>query len=262
LAAQAGISYSLINPHVYIESNIVAFLNLLEGVRGSPVKHLVFASSSSIYGLNERMPYRPQDNVDHPISLYAASKKADELMAHAYAYLYGIPVTGLRFFTAYGPWDRPDMAVFRFCRAIFEGEAIKLFNYGKMSRDFTYVDDIVDGILRVLLKAPAPNRQWTGLEPDPASSPAGYRIYNIGAGRPLELQKLVGLIEKSLGKKAAVEFEPLRKFDMESTCADISDFKRDTGYQPQVMAEEGVPRMVEWFLDYYGKGRPWPKVKG
>ncbi|GAB4489448.1 MAG: NAD-dependent epimerase [Thermodesulfovibrionales bacterium] len=251
LAAQAGVRYSLVNPYSYIDSNISGFLNILEGCRHSGVRHLVFASSSSVYGANTRMPFSVHDNVDHPVSLYAATKKANELMAHTYASLYKIPCTGLRFFTVYGPWGRPDMALFLFTQAILEGRPIDVFNYGKMQRDFTYIDDIVEGVTRVMGRPPEPDPRWTGAQPDPSSSYAPYRIYNIGNNNPVELMKFIEVLEDCLGKKAEKNLLPIQAGDVPATYADIADLTRDAGFTPSTPIEDGIKRFVEWYRDYY-----------
>lgn len=252
LAAQAGVRYSLENPQAYIDSNLVGFANILEGCRQHPVRHLVFASSSSVYGANTRMPFSVHQNVDHPLSLYAATKKANELMAHSYAHLYNIPCTGLRFFTVYGPWGRPDMALFLFTRAILEGRPIDVFNHGKMRRDFTYIDDIVEGMLRVLDRVPQPDPQWTGDAPDPATSRVQYRIYNIGNNRPVELLDLIAVLEQCLGKPAIKNLLPMQPGDVLETFADVDDLVRDVGFQPATPIEAGVARFVAWYRAYYG----------
>ncbi len=252
LAAQAGVRYSLINPRAYQLSNLEGFFNIIEASRHHGVKHLVFASSSSVYGLNKKLPFSIHHNVDHPVSLYAASKKANELLAHSYAQMFALPSTGLRFFTVYGPWGRPDMALFLFAKGILAGEPIQLFNHGEMSRDFTYIDDIVDGIFRVMHTFPEPNPHWDPLQPDPGSSPAPYRVYNIGSGRPVQLRHYLELIEEYLGKKAIVELLPIQLGDVPNTWADISDLTRDTGYQPTTFVEEGIKRFIEWYLQFYG----------
>lgn len=251
LAAQAGVRYSLENPHAYIDSNVSGFLNILEGCRHNPVKHLVFASSSSVYGANTRMPFSVGDNVDHPVSLYAASKKANELMAHSYSHLYGIPATGLRFFTVYGPWGRPDMALFLFTRAILAGEPIDVFNHGEMQRDFTYVDDIVEGVVRVMARPAAPDPQWSGDRPDPGSSKASYRLYNIGNNNPVELRRMIETLEAKLGRKAQMNMLPIQPGDVPATYADVSDLEEDVGFRPATSIEDGVARFVEWYTDFY-----------
>jgi UDP-glucuronate 4-epimerase len=258
LAAQAGVRYSLVNPRAYLDSNLIAYFNVLDISRRFKVSHLVYASSSSVYGLNSKMPFSIHDNVDHPISLYAASKKSNELLAHAYSHMFGLPTTGLRFFTAYGPWGRPDMALFKFSRSVFLGEPLTLYNYGKMQRDFTYIDDVVQGILGVLHHVPEPNPEWTGNHPDPGTSPSPYRVYNIGASRQVDLLHFLELIEIGIGKKAIVNLAPIQPGDIPASFADISDLARDTGYEPRVSVEEGVQRFLDWFLDYYGSGRPIP----
>ena len=252
LAAQAGVRYSITHPHAYVESNLVGFVNILEGCRHGGVKHLVFASSSSVYGASTRMPFSIHDNVDHPVSLYAATKKANELMAHTYAHLYRLPCTGLRFFTVYGPWGRPDMAMFLFTKAILEGRPIDVYNYGKMRRDFTYVDDIVEGIIRVADNIARPNPDWTGDAPDPGTSSAPYRNYNIGNNNPVELLYLIEVIEEALGKKAEKILLPLQPGDVPATYADVDDLVRDVGFKPATTIEEGVGRFVAWYREYYG----------
>ncbi|MCZ2200692.1 NAD-dependent epimerase [Cylindrospermopsis raciborskii] len=251
LAAQAGVRYSLKNPHAYINSNIVGFTNILESCRHHQIKHLVFASSSSVYGANTKVPFSTHDNVDHPISLYAATKKANELMAHTYSHLYGLPTTGLRFFTVYGPWGRPDMALFLFTKAILSGEPIEVFNYGKMKRDFTYIDDIVEGIVRVINNIPQGNTNWSGDDPDPGSSKAPYKIYNIGNNNPVELSRFIEVIEKCLGIKAKKNMLPLQPGDVTMTYADVDDLIQDVGFKPATPIEVGVKRFVEWYRDYY-----------
>jgi len=251
LAAQAGVRYSLENPAAYIDSNLVGFGNILEGCRQVQAEHLVYASSSSVYGSNTHMPFSVHDNVNHPVSLYAATKKANELMAHTYSHLYGIPSTGLRFFTVYGPWGRPDMALFMFTRKILAGEPIPVFNYGKHRRDFTYIDDIVEGVIRVLDNPARPNPNWNGDEPDNASSAAPWRLYNIGNNQPVELMHYIETLEKCLGKKADKELLPLQPGDVPDTYADVSDLVADFGYKPQTTVEQGVANFVEWYMDYY-----------
>jgi len=251
LAAQAGVRYSLQNPHAYVESNLVGFLHILEGCRQQGVEHLVYASSSSVYGANTRMPFSVHHNVDHPLSLYAASKKANELMAHTYSHLYGLPTTGLRFFTVYGPWGRPDMALFLFTRAILEGRPIDVFNEGRMRRDFTYIDDIVEGVVRVTDRVPAGNPDWSGEQPDPGTSRAPYRIYNIGNHAPVELLRLIALLEAALGRRAEKRFLPMQPGDVPATYADVDDLARDVGFQPATPIEEGVRRFVVWYRDFY-----------
>jgi UDP-glucuronate 4-epimerase len=251
LAAQAGVRYSLLNPYAYVDANLVGFANILEGCRRQEVRHLVFASSSSVYGANTRLPFSVHDNVDHPLSLYAATKKANELMAHTYAHLYNLPCTGLRFFTVYGPWGRPDMALFLFTQAILDDQPIDVFNDGKMQRDFTYVDDIVEGIVRVLAKPAPPDPAWSGDRPDPGTSRAPYRVYNIGNDRPVELLRYIDVLEACLGRKAKRNFLPMQPGDVPATRADIDDLARDFGYQPRTTVEEGVARFVEWYREYY-----------
>ncbi len=251
LAAQAGVRYSLNNPHAYIDSNIVGFLNILEGCRHYEVEHLVYASSSSVYGANTYMPFSVHHNVDHPLSLYAASKKANELMAHTYSYLYTIPVTGLRFFTVYGPWGRPDMALFTFTRNILEDKPIDVFYYGKHRRDFTYIDDVVEGVIRTLDKLAEPNSTWSGDHPDAASSSAPYRLYNIGNNSPVELMHYIEVLEDCLGKKATKNMLPLQPGDVPDTYADVEDLVQAVGYKPTTPVEEGVSQFVDWYKDYF-----------
>ena len=251
LAAQAGVRYSLVNPQSYVDSNLVGFVNILEGCRHNDVKHLVFASSSSVYGSNTKMPFSVHDNVDHPVSLYAASKKSNELMAHAYAHLFSIPCTGLRFFTVYGPWGRPDMALFLFTKAILEDRPIDVFNYGKMQRDFTYIDDIVEGVVRVIERPAQPNPDWNGDSPDPGSSYAPYKIYNIGNNQPVELMHFIEVIEDTLGKKAEKNLLPLQPGDVPATYANIDDLVRDTGFKPATPLEVGIPKFIKWYRDYF-----------
>ena len=252
LAAQAGVRYSLQNPHAYVDSNLVGFLHVLEGCRHTGVEHLVFASSSSVYGANTRMPFSVHHNVDHPLSLYAATKKANELMAHTYAHLYGLPVTGLRFFTVYGPWGRPDMALFKFTRAILSGEPIDVFNYGRHRRDFTYIDDIVEGVVRTLDHVAEPDPHWSGETPDPGTSAAPYRLYNIGNQNPVELERYIQVLEDALGREARQNRLPLQPGDVPDTYADVEDLVRDVGYRPRTPVEEGVRRFVAWYREYYG----------
>jgi UDP-glucuronate 4-epimerase len=251
LAAQAGVRYSLENPQAYIDANITGFTNILEGCRHNPVEHLVFASSSSVYGANTNMPFSVHNNVDHPVSLYATSKKANELMAHTYAHLFGLPCTGLRFFTVYGPWGRPDMALFLFTKNILAGKPIDVFNYGHHRRDFTYVDDIVEGVIRTLDQAAAPNPQWSGDNPDPATSKAPYRIYNIGSNKPVELLRYIEILEECLGKKAEKNLLPLQAGDVPDTYADVDALISDVGYKPSTPIEVGIRRFVDWYRDYY-----------
>ena len=252
LAAQAGVRYSLENPHAYVDSNLVGFVNILEGCRHGHVKHLVFASSSSVYGANTKMPFSVHDNVDHPVSLYAATKKANELMAHTYSHLYGLNCTGLRFFTVYGPWGRPDMALFLFTKAIIENEPIKVFNHGKMQRDFTYIDDIVEGVARVMGRLPQPNPKWRGKKPDPGTSYAPYKIYNIGNNNPVELIEFISQIEKALKRKARKEFLDLQPGDVPATYADVDDLIADVSFKPQTPIASGIQRFVDWYQQYYG----------
>ncbi len=251
LAAQAGVRYSLQNPHAYIDSNIVGFINILEGCRHHNVEHLVYASSSSVYGANESMPFSVHDNVDHPLSLYAASKKANELMAHTYSNLYSLPTTGLRFFTVYGPWGRPDMALFLFTKAILSGEKIDVFNYGKHRRDFTYIDDIVEGVIRTLDHNAQPNPDWSGLKPDPGTSKAPWRVYNIGNQQPVELMAYIETLERFLGKTAEKNLLPLQPGDVPDTYADVEALVTDVGYKPNTSIEQGIERFVSWYRDYY-----------
>ena len=251
LAAQAGVRYSLTNPHAYIGSNLVGFTNILEGCRHTNVQHLTYASSSSVYGANTNMPFSIHDNVDHPVSLYAASKKANELMAHTYSHLYSLPTTGLRFFTVYGPWGRPDMALFLFTKAILAGEPIDVFNHGKMQRDFTYIDDIVEGVVRVLDTIPQPNPDWSGMTPDPGTSNAPYRLYNIGNHSPVKLLHFIEVLEKTLGRTAEKRLLPMQPGDVPATCADVEDLTNDVGFRPATTIEEGIPRFVAWYREYY-----------
>ncbi len=251
LAAQAGVRYSLVNPHAYTDSNIEGFLNILEGCRHAKVKHLVYASSSSVYGGNTQMPFSIHDNVDHPVSLYAASKKANELMAHCYAHLYRIPCTGLRFFTVYGPWGRPDMALFIFTKAILGGKTIEVYNHGKMRRDFTYVDDIVEGVIRTLDHPAEPNPAWSGNKPDPGTSSAPARIYNIGNHQPVELLRFIEVLEQTIGKKVKKKLLPIQPGDVPATYADIEDLSRDVGFKPATPIEVGIPRFVQWYREFY-----------
>ena len=251
LAAQAGVRYSIENPLAYVDSNLVGFGHILEGCRNNGVEHLVYASSSSVYGANTSMPFSVHDNVDHPLSLYAATKKANELMAHTYSHLYRLPTTGLRFFTVYGPWSRPDMAMLKFAHNIMQGKPIDVFNYGKHRRDFTYIDDIVEGVIRVLDRTPEPNPAWSGDHPDSASSTAPYRLYNIGSNQPVELMRYIEALEQSLGKKAELNMLPLQDGDMVATYANVDDLIADTGYKPDTPLETGVANFAAWFLDYY-----------
>jgi UDP-glucuronate 4-epimerase len=251
LAAQAGVRYSLINPKSYVNSNLVGFANLLECCRHHDVEHLVYASSSSVYGLNTSMPFSVHDNVDHPVSLYAASKKANELMAHTYSYLYKIPTTGLRFFTVYGPWGRPDMALYLFTKAICDGKPINVFNHGKMRRDFTYIDDIVEGVFRVVHRIPEPNPLWDGNSPDPSSSPAPYKLYNIGNNNTVELERFISVLEDALGRKAIRNYMDLQPGDVPATYANIDDLIRDVGFKPATTIEDGIEKFIAWYKDYY-----------
>ena len=253
LAAQAGVRYSLTNPHAYVDSNLVGFVNILEGCRHGGVKHLVYASSSSVYGANTTMPFSVHHNVDHPVSLYAATKKANELMAHTYSHLYGLPTTGLRFFTVYGPWGRPDMALFLFTKAILEDQPIEVFNEGKMRRDFTYVDDIVEGVMRVSDRIPTGNEAWSGDSPDPGTSRGPYKIYNIGNNQPVELQHFIATLEKALGRTAKKVLLPMQPGDVPATYADVSDLQRDVDFRPDTPIEVGIQRFVDWYRKYYTK---------
>ncbi|MFB2881618.1 NAD-dependent epimerase [Floridanema aerugineum] len=251
LAAQAGVRYSLKNPHAYVNSNVVGFINILEGCRQQNLQHLVFASSSSVYGANTKMPFSVHDNVDHPMSLYAATKKANELMAHTYSHLYNLPTTGLRFFTVYGPWGRPDMALFAFTKAILSGKPIDVFNYGKMRRDFTYVEDIAEGVVRTLDKIPEPNPEWSGEHPDPSTSKAPYRLYNIGNNQPVELIRFIEVLEDCLGIKAEKNMLPLQPGDVLATYADVDDLAKDVGFKPTTSIEVGIDNFVKWYRSYY-----------
>jgi UDP-glucuronate 4-epimerase len=254
LAAQAGVRYSLTNPHAYVDSNIAGFVNILEGCRHNGVQHLVFASSSSVYGLNTSMPFSVHHNVDHPISLYAASKKANELMAHTYSHLYGLPCTGLRFFTVYGPWGRPDMALFLFTEAILQDRPIKVFNFGRMQRDFTYIDDIVEGVQRICFRQPEPDPGWSSDRPDPGSAPSPYRIYNIGNNNTVSLMHFIETLERALGREARKEFLPLQPGDVPATYANVDDLARDVGFRPSTPIEDGIASFIRWYREYY----TWP----
>jgi UDP-glucuronate 4-epimerase len=251
LAAQAGVRYSLENPLAYVDTNLLGFANILEGCRHNEVEHLVYASSSSVYGSNTKMPFSVHDNVNHPVSLYAATKKANELMAHTYSHLYQIPTTGLRFFTVYGPWDRPDMALQKFARLIMAGQPIQLYNYGNHRRDFTFIDDIVEGVIRVLDKPAEPNPEWSGDSPDSATSYAPWRVYNIGNNKPVELKTYIAVLEKALGREAKKDLLPLQPGDVPDTFADIDDLVRDFDYKPSIDIETGIRRFADWYLDYY-----------
>lgn len=251
LAAQAGVRYSLINPYAYIDSNLSGFLNILEGCRNHPVRHLIYASSSSVYGANTKMPFSVHDNVDHPVSLYAATKKANELMAHVYSNLYKIPTTGLRFFTVYGPWGRPDMALFIFTKRIFEGKPIDVFNNGKMKRDFTYIDDIVDGIVKLIPALPSPNPDWNGNKPDSATSFAPYKLFNIGNNNPVELMHFIEVLENCIGKKAIINFLPIQPGDVPATYADVNDLINSVGFKPNTPIEAGIKNFINWYKEYY-----------
>lgn len=252
LAAQAGVRYSLSHPHTYIDANLVGFCNILEACRHHEVEHLVYASSSSVYGANTAMPFSVHQNVDHPVSLYAATKKANELMAHTYSHLYGIPTTGLRFFTVYGPWGRPDMALFKFTKSILEGKPIDVYNFGKHRRDFTYIDDIVEGVVRTLDKVAAVNPAWNGDDPDPGTGKAPYRLYNIGNHQPVELMRFIEVLEACLGKQAEKNYLPMQDGDVPATYADVDDLMRDVGYAPTTPIETGIANFVAWYKDYYG----------
>lgn len=251
LAAQAGVRYSINNPYAYLDSNLSGFLNVLEACRHHSIEHLIYASSSSVYGANKNMPFSVHDNVDHPLSLYAATKKANELMAHTYSSLYHLPTTGLRFFTVYGPYGRPDMALFLFTKAIVEGKSIDVYNHGKMRRDFTYVDDIVEGIVRLLPKIPAANSEWNGMHPDPATSFAPYRVFNIGNNKPVELLHFIEVLEEKIGKKAIKNLMPIQPGDVPETFADIDALENEINFRPTTSIEEGVGKFVDWYLDYY-----------
>jgi len=251
LAAQAGVRYSMENPLAYINSNIVGFANILENCRQYKVEHLVYASTSSVYGANTKMPFSEHDSANHPLSVYAASKKSNELMAHTYSYLYQLPTTGLRFFTVYGPWGRPDMALFKFTKSIIENKAIDVFNYGKHTRDFTYIDDIVDGMVKTLDNTATGNMDWNSNNPDPASSKSPWRIYNIGNNKPIKLMDYIDALEKNLGKKANINFLPLQLGDVPNTCADINNIKKKFNYQPSISIEEGVAKFILWYREYY-----------
>jgi len=250
LAAQAGVRYSLVDPHAYVDANLVGFTNILEGCRHNGCRHLLFASSSSVYGSNTRMPFSVHDNVDHPLSLYGASKKANELMSHAYAHLFRLPTTGLRFFTVYGPWGRPDMAMWIFASSIIAGRPIKLFNNGNMRRDFTYVDDVVESIVRLVDRVPAPNPNWSSDAPDPGSSSAPWRVYNIGNNNPVELLEVVRLLEEAIGMKATRELLPMQPGDVPATYADVDDLMRDVGFKPATPIAEGIARFIDWYRSY------------
>ena len=252
LAAQAGVRYSIENPHAYVDANLVGHMNILEGCRHNEVEHLVYASSSSVYGANETMPFSVHDNVDHPVSLYAASKKANELMSHTYSHLYRLPTTGLRFFTVYGPWGRPDMALFMFTQRILAGERIDVFNHGNHKRDFTYIDDIVEGVIRTLDNVAAPDPDWSGVAPDSATSNAPYRLYNIGSNNPVELSRFIEVIEDCLGRKAEKNYLPMQPGDVPATYADVDDLIHDVGYRPETSVETGIQRFVDWYRDFYG----------
>ena len=251
LAAQAGVRHSIENPHAYIDANVTGFLNILESTRQSPLEHLVYASTSAVYGANTRMPFKTTDNVDHPLSIYAATKKSNELMAHAYSHLYGVPTTGLRFFTVYGPWGRPDMALFVFTRKILAGEPIEVFNHGRHRRDFTYIDDIVEGIVRVLDRPPSADPPWRGDRPDPSASDAPYRLYNIGNNEPVELLRYIEVIERQLGRRAEKKLLPLQPGDVPDTFSDVEPLSLDFDYRPSTSIEDGIARFIDWYRDYY-----------
>jgi UDP-glucuronate 4-epimerase len=252
LAAQAGVRYSLVNPHAYVDSNLAGFINILEGCRHAAVEHLVYASSSSVYGANTKLPFSEHDNIDHPVSLYAATKKANELMAHSYASLFGLPSTGLRFFTVYGPWGRPDMALFLFTKGILDDKPIDIFNNGKMIRDFTYIDDIVEGVVRVLDTPATPDPSWDGNHPDPARSFAPYRVFNIGNNQPVPLMTYIETLERALGKTARKNFLPMQQGDVPSTMADVSLLEEAVGFRPRTTVEEGIGKFVQWYREYFG----------
>jgi UDP-glucuronate 4-epimerase len=254
LAAQAGVRFSLTHPHAYVDANLVGFMNILEGCRQNGVEHLVYASSSSVYGANTRMPFSVHDNVDHPVSLYAATKKANELMAHTYSHLYSLPVTGLRFFTVYGPWGRPDMSLFLFTRSILAGQPIEVFNYGHHRRDFTYIDDLVEGVMRVIDAVARPNPAWSGDSPDPGTSRAPYRLYNIGNNHPVNLLRFIEVLEGCLGRVAVKKLLPMQPGDVPDTYADVKDLVDDVAYRPATPVEVGVERFVNWYRDYYQVG--------
>lgn len=258
LAAQVGVRFSVENPHAYVDTNVTGFLHMLEGCREAGVQHLVYASSSSVYGANTQMPFSVQQHVDHPISLYAATKKADELMAHSYSHLHKLPTTGLRLFTVYGPWGRPDMAMFRFSEAILQGRPIDVYNYGRMQRDFTYVDDVAEAFVRALDRQAVADPAWTGQEPDPASSAAPYRIYNVGSHQPVDLMRLIRVLEQALGRKAIVNLLPLAAGDVPDTYADVSELESDLGFAPRTTIEEGVSRFAAWYQEYYRVGSRAP----
>ena len=258
LAAQAGVRYSLLNPHAYTASNVTGFLHILEGCRAHAVEHLVYASSSSVYGTSTRQPFAEDHNVDHPISLYAATKKANELMAHTYSHLYGIPSTGLRFFTVYGPWGRPDMAPMKFAKLIFAGETVPVYNYGKMVRDFTYIDDIVEGVIRVLDRPAAPDPSWSEADPRPSTSRAPYRVYNIGNNQPVHLLDFIQVLEEAIGKKARMELLPIQPGDVLSTRADVSELEAATGFRPATSIRDGVGALIDWYRGYYGLKSVFP----
>lgn len=262
LAAQAGVRYSIENPHAYIESNVTGFLNILEGCRHNQVKHLLFASSSSVYGANTKFPFSTHDGSEHPVSFYAATKKANEMMAHSYSCMYGLPCTGLRFFTVYGPWGRPDMALFKFIESIYQGKPIDVYNAGKMRRDFTYIDDIVESISRLVLTVPEGNQEWSGDDPDPASSYAPYRIYNIGNSKPEELMDMIKILEEEVGIKAVYNMLPMQPGDVEETSSDTQDLFQVVGFSPSTPLKTGISNFVRWYRDYYGLGNSYGELKG
>lgn len=253
LAAQAGVRYSMQNPQAFIDSNVVGFMNILEASREHQVEHFIYASSSSVYGANTKMPFSVHDHADHPLNIYAATKKSNELMAHSYSHLYSLPTTGLRFFTAYGPWGRPDMALFSFTKAILSGEPIKIYNHGKMTRDFTYIDDIIEGMTRLIFKKATPNPHWSGERPDPGTSYAPYKIYNIGSNQPIALLDFISILENKLNREAVKQFLPIPESDVPETYADVNDLMRDVGFKPLTPFEEGIEKFVAWYKDYYGR---------
>jgi UDP-glucuronate 4-epimerase len=260
LAAQAGVRHSLVDPHAYADANLLGFLNVLEGCRHGECRHLLYASSSSVYGANARVPFRTGDNVDHPLSLYGATKKANELMAHAYSHLFALPATGLRFFTVYGPWSRPDMAIWLFTEAIMQGRPIQLFNHGRMRRDFTYIDEVAEAVVRLVPRPPLPNPAWSADAPDPASSAAPWRVYNIGNSQPVEVTEVVELIERILGKPAIRELLPMQAGDVLETCAEVGDLERVVGFRPRMPIDEGIRRFIDWFAGYCRKSPPGPST--
>ncbi|MFC5651465.1 NAD-dependent epimerase [Paenibacillus solisilvae] len=255
LAAQAGVRHSIVDPRAYIDANVTGFLNVLEACRNYEIRHLLYASSSSVYGANTKKPFAESDPADHPVSLYAATKRTNELMAHSYSHLFNMRVTGMRFFTVYGPWGRPDMALFKFTRSILAGEPITVFNEGRMKRDFTYIDDIVEGMMRLIPEAPHGDPDWNGERPDPSTSYAPYRIYNLGNNRPIELMAYITVLERALGRKAVIDWEPMQPGDVYETYAEIDKLRQAVGYEPRISIEEGIPKFVDWYLSYYGKQR-------